>query len=247
LISSGASAISTSTLLMTSLGDGHAGQVGAQAVRGGLQQRRMERRRHRQRQRALGALFLGQHAGALDARGGTGDHDLRRRIEIDGFDGLQRQLGLGLRADRLHVRVRQAQHDGHAALPDRHRFLHRLGTEAHQRQRVLQRERAGGDQRRVFAEAVAGDDVGLAAAGGQPRAVGRDRGGQHHRLGVGGQVQRFLRPFGDQFRHVQAQRLGRLGQRGRDGGVALEAGQHADGLRTLAREYECDFSHLLSQ
>jgi hypothetical protein len=42
----------------------------------------------------------------------------------------------------------------------RHRFLHRLRAEAHQRQAVLERERAGGDERRVFAEAVPGDDLG---------------------------------------------------------------------------------------
>ena len=105
----------------------------------------------------------------------------------------------------------QAEDDGHAALPDRHRVLHRLGAEAHQRHRVLEADHAGGDQRRVFAEAVAGHHGRRRAAGGDPGAVHGDRRGQHHRLGVGGQVEVFFRAFGDQAAEVEAERVGRFG------------------------------------
>jgi hypothetical protein len=117
----------------------------------------------------------------------------------------------------------EAEDDGHAALPDRHRFLHRLGAEAHQRYRVLEADHAGRHQRRVFTQAVAGHHGRHWAAGGDPGAVHGDGGGQHHRLGVGGQVEFFFRPLGDQAAEVDAERVGGFGHGLRDGGVAGEA------------------------
>jgi hypothetical protein len=52
-----------------------------------------------------------------------------------------------------------------------------------------------------------GHHGGQIPALGQPGAVGCDTGHQHHRLGVGGQRQRFLRAFLDQAGHVLAQRV----------------------------------------
>ena len=47
-----------------------------------LHQARMERRRHRQRQRALGAIGLEHFAGLLDGGLAAGDHGLRRIVEV---------------------------------------------------------------------------------------------------------------------------------------------------------------------
>ena len=49
----------------------------------------------------------------------------------------------------------EAEDRRHRAGADRHRLLHRLGAKAHQRQRIGQAQRAGGDQRGVLAERVA--------------------------------------------------------------------------------------------
>jgi hypothetical protein len=64
-------------------------------------------------------------------------------------------------------------------------------------------DHAGGHQGRIFTQAVAGHHRRHRAAGGDPGTVGGHTGGQHDRLGVGGQVQRFLRAFGDQLAEVE--------------------------------------------
>ena len=103
------------------------------------------------------------------------------------------------------VRV-EAEDRRHRAGADRHRLLHRLGAKAHQRQRVGEAQRAGGDERGVLAERMAGDDGGRGLRLGQPGAIAGDAGGQHHRLGVGRQVELLLRAFADQAADVVAER-----------------------------------------
>ncbi|MNW05299.1 hypothetical protein D3C71_2015320 [compost metagenome] len=88
---------------------------------------------------------------------------------------------------------------------------------------------------------MTGHDVGLAAAGGAPGSVERHAGSQHRRLGVGGQVELLHRALGDQRAQILPQGLRGLRHGVRDGGHARPGIQHADSLRTLAREDKCDF------
>ena len=109
------------------------------------------------------------------------------------FDGLARDGGhgadgFGARGDDLIVR--KIQDRGHRSLPLRHGLLHRLRAEAHQRHGVVERQYARGDQRRVLAEAVAGND-GRHGAGGVRRSVHVQRQG---RAVDGGVHDRLVRP-----------------------------------------------------
>src|SRR5512141_3218249 len=70
------------------------GDIQRQALRSGLEQRRMERCADRQQHGALGALGLGDRNATRDRRYMASDHDLAGRIEIDCFHNLAlRRLG----------------------------------------------------------------------------------------------------------------------------------------------------------
>ena len=62
-----------------------------------------------------------------------------------------------LRADSCDQRVFGAEHGGHRAGAGGRGVLHQLAAHAHQVGAIVQRQRAGGDQRAVFAQAVAGE------------------------------------------------------------------------------------------
>jgi hypothetical protein len=144
-----------------------------------------------------------------------------------------------------HLVIRQAENRGHAALPDRYRFLHRLGPKTNQGYRILECNDTGGNQRRIFAETVSGNHCRRFAAGRNPCAINRDSGSEHHRLRIGGEVQVFFRSFGNQFAEIEAHRIGCLGNRLPDHRVIGEPVQHPDGLRPLAGKNKCEFSHAL--
>ncbi|MCY1529990.1 hypothetical protein D9M68_651630 [compost metagenome] len=198
----------------------------------------MERRGYRQQQRALGARRFGLFAGALDRGLVAGDHDLGGRVEVHGLDDLA--LGGG-GAGGAHGVIVQAQDGGHSAGADRHGGLHGVGAHAHQAHSVFERERTGGRQRGVFTEAVPGHDIRLAAARGTPGGVHRNAGRQHRGLGVGGQVELLGRALRDQRAQVLPQGLRRPCHGLRDGRDARPGVQHADSLRTLAREDKSNF------
>src|SRR5207244_1591472 len=63
------------------------------------------------------------------------------------------------------------------------------------------------------------------------------------RLGVGGQVELFLRPVGDQAPKVLAQCLGSFGDSAGHDRIAGKAVQHADRLRALPGKQESKFAH----
>ncbi len=84
---------------------------------------------------------------------------------------------------------------------------------------------------------------GRRAAFGAPGAVGGHTRDQHHRLGIGGQAQRFLGALPDQPRQVLAQGIGGFLQRLGHGRVIAPGIEHADGLRALARKDECERFH----
>ena len=94
---------------------------------------------------------------------------------------------------------------------------------------------------------MAGHGGGQSTALGAPDAPCRHARHQHHRLGVGGQGQRFLGALVDQAAHVFAQGVGRFLQRLRHGGVITPAIKHAHGLRALARKDKCEVLHCQSE
>ena len=102
------------------------------AIGGRLHQRAMEGRRHRQQQRALGALELGELHRPLDRGLRPGDHDLSAAVVVGGLADragqieVARRLG-GDRRDRGEV---EAEDRRHRAFADRDRLLHRLAAQA---------------------------------------------------------------------------------------------------------------------
>ena len=159
----------------------------------------MERRADRQHHRALGAPGFGCLGAARDSRFVAGDHDLARRIEIDRLDHFALRR---FETRRAHSVVIEPEYRRHRAGAERHRVLHRLGAEAHQRQRVAKADDAGNHQRRVFAKAVTGDDRRLRTARLAPRAVHRIAGSQHQRLGIERRNHGVGRPFARELPHI---------------------------------------------
>ena len=88
----------------------------------------------------------------------------------------------------------EAEDRRHRARADRHRLLHVAAAPPHDAQRVGERERAGGDVRRVLAEAVAGDERRRDAAR-REQPARRDADGEDRRLRVLGQRQLILGPL----------------------------------------------------
>ena len=74
-------------------------------------------------------------------------------LKLTGFDDLR--LAPPPRTPRARASSSRPRIGRHRARPRRHRLLHRLRTEAHQRHAHREGERAGGDERRVFAKTVA--------------------------------------------------------------------------------------------
>jgi hypothetical protein len=88
----------------------------------------VERRRHRQRQRALGAHALEGDTGGIHRGLGAGDHGLLGIVEVDGLHHLAgglRRLGA---AGPHHLGL-QPQDGGHGARAHRHGLLHGLGAQ----------------------------------------------------------------------------------------------------------------------
>src|SRR5262249_58695587 len=113
-------------------------QIGGQAVRRGLEQRRMERSTHRQHDCALCTFRFGCLYAALDRRLVPGDDYLAGRVEVDRLHHLSLSGFATCGAQRVIV---QPEYCSHGPLPDRHRFLHRLRPEAHEWESVAKSER----------------------------------------------------------------------------------------------------------
>ena len=77
---------------------------------------------------------------------------------------LATQTSLSARRQAISTSVVvEAEHRGHRARVVEAGLVHRIGTLAHQPHTVFEAERAGGGERRVLAEAVAGAEAGLDA------------------------------------------------------------------------------------
>ena len=168
-----------------------------------LHQARMERRRHRQRQRALGAAGLEHLAGLVDRGLAAGDHGLRRVVEIDGLHHfgavrrrkLRRRLGATARSPsqrpcRGWPPWRQCPPAPPAAWPAARKRTSGAACASVSTPAATSAEYSPSEWPATTA--------GVGAAFGQPGAPGGHAGHQHHGLGVGGQGQRLLGPFADQ-------------------------------------------------
>ena len=123
----------------------------------------MERRGHRQQQRPLGAGELGELHRALDRGRRAGDDDLPAAVVVGRLADRAREIEV---ARRLRWRSSppaeiEAEDRRHRALADRDRLLHRLAAQAQKTRGILERQRAGGAKRRIFAERMAGDESRL--------------------------------------------------------------------------------------
>ena len=186
LIACGSVTVATSTLLTTGICGGlkvMPARYSSQALRRGLEQRRVKRRADRQHDGALRTFGLGDCRAALDRRFMPRDHDLAGRIEIHRFDDFALR---GFGARRAHRVIVKPEDRRHRAGAQRHRVLHGLGAQAHERQRVAQAHHARHHQRGVLAETVSGNHRRLSAARCAPCAINSITGGQHQRLRIDG-------------------------------------------------------------
>jgi len=115
------------------------------------------------------------------------------------------------------------------------------GTKANERDRVAKCDRAGDNECAVFAEAVTRDDGGSRAAFLFPRPPDGDRGREHQRLRVAGQVERLGRTVFRERPQIVAERVGSFAHRRLHDRVRRESSEHADLLRALSGEYEREF------
>ena len=212
-------------------------------VGGRLHQRAMERRGHGEQHGALGALALGDLDGLVHRGLGARRHDLPAAVVVGDLADAA-GLGLRFRRDRDARLVVEAEQCRHGALPNGYGGLHGLSTQAKQTRGVRQRKGAGGGERGIFAERVAGDEFGVAGEiepGFGLQHAGRGEADGHQRgLGVGGQNEIDLGALEHQGRQLFAERGVDLIEHGAGGGETVCQGfTHAHGLRALPRKYEC--------
>ncbi len=181
----------------------------------------------------------------VDGRGLATDHRLVGAVDVG-----QGHIAVDAGQHLFHL-GEGGHHCGHAAVIGHRNLVHLAPTRADHVQRVGERERAGGDQRRVFAQAVPDDHIRRdAIAVQQPRQRHVDR--QHGWLGDRGILELFFRRI-DAFlivvcgKNIAGQRLAeqrRHGCVGLDKGVGddridvAQLAQHVGILRTLSGEHQ---------
>ncbi len=163
---------------------------------------------------------------------------MARGIEVDRTDYFTLT---GFNAGSNHVGVVQAQNGRHATHTRGHGFLHQLPATLDQLDRIGKADAAGGDQRAVFTQAVAGHIGRLNADFGLPQAPQGDGSGQDGRLGLVGLVEQLYRALLGQGPQVVTQGSGRFSE-SIDHQRMLRAllGEHGQGLGTLPRKDECE-------
>ena len=227
------------------LAERHLGQDLAELVARAAHQRRVAGDAHGQPHGLAGADRPAHLEREGERRDHPGEHDLPGGVGVGDAD----LAVLASRVDDLvHLLVGQADDGAHAALDAA--LLHDPAALTHERNRIREVDRVGGDRRRVLACRMAGEDARLeldarlAGLGAHRLEVG-DAGGQDGRLSVDRQVELLRRPLGDQARERKAERrIGALQDGGRGRGAAHEVAGHADVLRALARENEGVYTRL---
>ncbi len=200
----------------------------------------MERRGHGERDGTHGALALGDLAGPLDGGGVAGDDHLAGRIVVGDVADLALS---GLGGDGGDLVEVEAEDRRHGTGADRGGRLHGGAAQAQQPGGVGDGDGAGGGQRRILAQRMAGDEGGVALQVepglGLQHAQRRERGGHQRRLGVGGERQRLDRPVPHDGRQLLAQRLVDFLEHGAgDGELIGEGLAHADRLAALPGKHE---------
>ena len=103
-------------------------------------------------------------AGGGDALGRAGDHDLAGRVEVG-----DPHVAVGPPAGDLDLVVVEAEDRGHRARAVAAGVVHRLGPLGDEAHALVEAERAGGGERGVLAEAVAGAERSARCRGARRR------------------------------------------------------------------------------
>ena len=157
---------------------------------GGCHQRRMEGGGHRQRQHTPRTGFRQPLASTGHRRCRARNHDLSRRIEVDGSDGPASRR-LFLFAGSLHLFVVEADHRRHCPFADRDGLLHEATTHPDRAGCVRHIQSTGCNHGRILTEAVSGYRTDLKTSVGQYRP-GCNRMREQRRLRVLGQPELVL-------------------------------------------------------
>ena len=177
------------------------------------------------------------------------DH-LAAAVVVGGLANLARrtQIAHRLRGDRGGLRKVETDDGGHRALAGRNGALHGVSANAQQPRGVLDAQRAGGGEGRIFAQRMAGDELrvarnvqpGFCFENAARREADRHQGG----LRVGREGQFRLRPLEHQSGQVLPERTVHLGEYAPGRGVILrERLAHADRLRPLAGKHKSRLHH----
>ena len=208
----------------------------------------MERRGNRQRHAALDLELLDHGNRPLDRAEMARKHDLGRIVVVGDGANFTCRCRIRQLLRLVDIRAEQRTHRAHA---DRHRRLHRLASQFKQPGRVCERERPGGTKRRIFAQAVPGDEIALVGqldpAFTFQHPQRGDGIGHDCSLRIFGQHQLIVGAIAHDREQLLAQRIvhflenfarGNAGQRQLD--------PHPNLLATLTRKHECTHETLLS-
>ncbi len=200
----------------------------------------MERRRYRQQHALFHAELAAQRHRTLDRALVAREHDLPGGIVIG--DGANLALGR-LLGNRLRLIERGAEQRRHRTDADGHRRLHRPPAQLQQPRRGRQIERAGGTKGGILPQRMASDERGMIGqlhpALALQHAQRGNRVGHDCGLGIFGQRQVRLRPFGHKPEQILADRfIDFLKHVARGGAGGGEIGPHAHRLAALAGKNE---------
>ena len=193
----------------------------------------MKRGTDRQELCAFRAPVVSEACCALHGRGVTRNNNLLRRVDVGGFANLALRR---IAANRSYFFELHAENGRHRAHTDRNGFLHIFAAMTYGADCIGETQSSGSDVRRVFAQAMSGDESGLETLFVQ-NAPGRYGRGQNRRLRDLGQTKLLFGTFEAKLGELVAQGL--VGFFKCLPGYRMFFGQffsHADGLRSLAGE-----------
>ena len=213
-------------------------QIAIQPVLRRLHQRTMERCADRKQLRALGAALVGEFRGTLDSSRVAGDHDLLGRIDVGWrADFALRRIGANGR-DFFQI---HAENRGHGADSHRHRFLHVLAAIAHGAHGIGKAESSRMQRaRNILPGCARQHKLGFGIRVSSTRNAATDT------VRIAGCVISVRRswssgPSKQSLRQLVAERLVGFFEGLPRGGIFFgEIFAHADGLRALAGEEQCD-------
>ena len=172
----------------------------------------------------------------------TSDNNLARAVEIYSlhcFAG----FSFNAAADFYDFVAVQAEDSSHAAFAYRNSLLHELAAFVNNAYSISKFQSTGVYQSAVFAQAVAGSDIAAQAMLLQYCCTS-SAGSQDCRLSVSSQLQVFSRTFEAHFADGVAKSIICLFKNLFYNRIfIIECFAHANGLRALAGEYECNLAH----